>query len=587
MFERAHESWKVAAPGIALAVVGACLAVLGPGDSRPRPWIALAVLAAGGAAASALASRVPGPRVLRLAPAFVLAALVAFPVPGGGILVAAAALLAGRRGFVGPATSNGPSGSVVFVTMLVVQATATLVPRSGDHRSLATAIHIGVLYLLLQGIAWSGGWLRSTRSQEVVHRAFGHAMTREAVAIPLAWILVLVTVRPGMPPGALPVVAGLAVLAAWATASIESADARLRSVNDALAARVTELATLNATGREIVSSLDLRRVITIADRECRKILDVDEFSIALTDPETSLLRTVYRRRRGASPDETDGVVQPGLETSAAAERTPVRVDDLSSRLASPPSTFRDITGSALVVPLLVENRVVGVLGVRCDRIAAYDDHRLSFLTTIAQQAAIAIENARHYRMATRDSLTGLFLRDYFFRRVDEEFHRSQRYRVPFALLMVDLDRFKSINDAHGHPAGDRYLSAVGRSIREHLRAADLACRYGGDEFCVLLPQTDREGGIAIAERLRRGIAAIALELNEVAPFRATASVGIASYPDDCDGDLTSLLRNADQALYRAKRGGRDRVSAWSSSSAPRAQVPSQAASRPLHDVSGR
>ncbi len=584
MQERDQATWQAAAPGIALAVVGVAVAWIRRGAGIDPQWVALATLAAGAAAASALASRVPGPRVLRLAPAFVLAALVAVPAPGG-VLVAAAALLAGRRGFVGPASGRGPSGSVVFATVLVVQATAMLIPGLATDGSIATAIHIGVLYLLLQGLAWSGGWLRATRSEDVVHRAFGHAMTREAVAIPLAWILALSVTRPELPAGALPVVAGLAVLAAWATASIESADAELRIVNDSLAARVTELATLHATGREIVSSLDLRRVITIADRECRKILDIDEFSIALTDPETSRLRTVYRRRRGASPDETDAVVRPGLETGAAAERTAIRVDDLTARLAPPPTLFREVVGSALVVPLLVENRVVGVLAVRSDRTGAYDDHRLSFLTTIAQQAAVAIENARHYRMATRDSLTGLFLRDYFFRRVDEEFHRAQRYRVPFALLMIDLDRFKAINDHHGHPIGDRYLRAVGRSVREHLRAADLACRYGGDEFCVLLPQTDRDGGVAIAERLRRGIASVTLDLSEGEPFRATASVGIASYPDDCDGDLTSLLRNADQALYRAKRGGRDRVSAWvpsgSNGARPRRVAP------PLRDVSGR
>ena len=204
---------------------------------------------------------------------------------------------------------------------------------------------------------------------------------------------------------------------------------------------------------------------------------------------------------------------------------------------------------------------MGVLSIQSRHAEAYDDHLLSVLTTIAQQAAVALENARHYAMATVDSLTGLFLRDYFFRRLEEEYSRAARYGGAFAVLMLDLDAFKTINDRHGHLAGDRYLRALGQTIRTRLRAADLACRYGGDEFCLLLPETDLAGAQPIAERLRAAIGALVADVGG-GTVRSTVSIGLAAYPDHDTGDLKALLLRADQALYQAKRSGRDRVVAF-------------------------
>jgi two-component system, cell cycle response regulator len=214
--------------------------------------------------------------------------------------------------------------------------------------------------------------------------------------------------------------------------------------------------------------------------------------------------------------------------------------------------------SILAVPLLVGERVVGVLSVQSRRASAYDDHHLSALATIAQQAAVAVENARHYTLATIDSLTGLHLRDYFFRRFDEEYKRAKRYAGTFSVLMLDLDGFKDINDRQGHLAGDRYLRALGSAIKMRMRGADLACRYGGDEFCILLPETDLAGARPIAERLRLALARLVVEV-EGASLRTTVSIGIASYPDHDTGEIKGLLLRADQALYQAKRSGRDRV----------------------------
>jgi diguanylate cyclase (GGDEF)-like protein len=237
------------------------------------------------------------------------------------------------------------------------------------------------------------------------------------------------------------------------------------------------------------------------------------------------------------------------------------VDDLGvqpSDSAAPIEPGGPAMRSAMLVPMVVEERVIGVLCVQSLRAGAYDDHHLNLLTTVAQQAAVAIESVRHYEMATLDSLTGFFLRDYFFTRLEEEFRRAGRYGGSFSLLMLDLDGFKEINDTHGHIAGDQYLRAIAETIQSRLRGADLACRYGGDEFCLLLPETDLGGAQVIAERIREAVARTIVEA-EGATLRTTVSIGLASFPAPRVRDVKGVLRNADEALYEAKRAGRDRV----------------------------
>ncbi|MDX1390349.1 MAG: sensor domain-containing diguanylate cyclase, partial [Acidobacteriota bacterium] len=303
------------------------------------------------------------------------------------------------------------------------------------------------------------------------------------------------------------------------------------------------------------------RVFAIIERECRKIFDLDLLFIALVDRETRDLHLVYHRRRDNTAEWVDRPLGEGVASWVAGEKRAIRVDDLGleeGRLPFSRESGEIEVRSLIAVPLIVEDEVIGVLSVQSRRARAYDDHQLSVLMTVAQQAAVAIENARNYEMATVDSLTGLCLRDYFFRRLHEEFSRATRYRGTFALLMIDLDGFKEINDTHGHLVGDRYLKALGVTIRSRLRSADIACRYGGDEFCLLLPETDLEGASVIAERLRSDVAALALNVDSLT-IRTTVSIGVAIFPDHHTGDLNVLLRKADEALYRAKKHGRDRV----------------------------
>jgi len=202
--------------------------------------------------------------------------------------------------------------------------------------------------------------------------------------------------------------------------------------------------------------------------------------------------------------------------------------------------------------------IVGLLCMQSNREDPYDEHALSVLTALALQAGMAIENARNYQRATRDELTGLYQREYFFQRLQDELLRSSRYRSPFAILMLDLDGFKMINDVYGHLAGDRYLRALGETIRANLRAADIPGRFGGEEFCLLLPETDLPGAQVIAERIRAAVAALQISEGRET-LKTTISIGIAVHPQHFSGTASSLVGAADEALYAAKKSGRNRI----------------------------
>ena len=156
--------------------------------------------------------------------------------------------------------------------------------------------------------------------------------------------------------------------------------------------------------------------------------------------------------------------------------------------------------------------------------------------------------------AFTDHLTGLANRRRFERQLDREISRVLRYEHPFSLLMLDIDRFKDLNDSYGHDAGDEAIRRIAKVLREGTRGIDLAARIGGEEFAVLLVETRKEGALEVAERLRLGIRGLEVPGAE----HITASFGVAECPSDAQTAI-DILKAADVALYEAKRNGRDRV----------------------------
>jgi diguanylate cyclase (GGDEF)-like protein/PAS domain S-box-containing protein len=161
------------------------------------------------------------------------------------------------------------------------------------------------------------------------------------------------------------------------------------------------------------------------------------------------------------------------------------------------------------------------------------------------------------RLATRDELTGLYNRRYFKEVVEREIERAERYGHPLALLSLDIDHFKHINDAHGHEGGDRALAEFARSCGASLRGADILARIGGEEFAALLPDTPIDGAVWLAERLRRTVADLSIE-HRGQRIAFTVSIGVTGHAGPGDS-LSGMLRRADQALYRAKADGRNRL----------------------------
>jgi diguanylate cyclase (GGDEF)-like protein len=218
----------------------------------------------------------------------------------------------------------------------------------------------------------------------------------------------------------------------------------------------------------------------------------------------------------------------------------------------------------VAVPILREQTVLGVVTVVDPQDGAFGPDDVETLAGLAVQAGVAIENARLHRaveqQAVTDELTGLANRRQFYEVLGREFERAHRFGTPLSLVLLDIDDFKRINDTHPmkHLAGDAVLGAVAAAIAGHTRDIDLAARYGGEEFAVLLPQTDREGAVNLAERLRVAIAERLVSFGGEEGLSVTASFGVASGPLD-DQTQLDLIAAADNALYASKRAGKNRV----------------------------
>lgn len=158
--------------------------------------------------------------------------------------------------------------------------------------------------------------------------------------------------------------------------------------------------------------------------------------------------------------------------------------------------------------------------------------------------------------ATHDGLTGLYNHRTFYKLLEDELARAQRFNRPVALLLLDIDHFKRVNDTYGHLAGDAVLRGLSELLRREARAIDRVCRYGGEEITVILPETDPDAAANFAERLRAAVEAQPFDANSE-PIRITVSIGVASWPAQADSE--TLVAGADTALYAAKEGGRNRV----------------------------
>jgi diguanylate cyclase (GGDEF)-like protein len=220
-----------------------------------------------------------------------------------------------------------------------------------------------------------------------------------------------------------------------------------------------------------------------------------------------------------------------------------------------------LVGDDLCFPMMVGDIAVGVVGIRHGAMVA--DSERHAMSAAAALLAIAIRNnqliAETRENSIRDGLTGCFNRTYAIEALGAELRRAKRTREPLAVLMFDIDRFKDVNDKFGHLAGDEVLTTVGARLETMLRASDVKCRYGGDEFLVILPDTDLAGAEHVAASIVDDLANMRIAFGD-AVISPTISLGVAT-ARPAELDCTTVIADADEALYRAKRAGRNRYAA--------------------------
>jgi two-component system cell cycle response regulator len=327
----------------------------------------------------------------------------------------------------------------------------------------------------------------------------------------------------------------------------------LRSSRDELAR------SMNRLGETLSSTHDLPKLLAVVLEAAVQARRARAGSLLLLTPDrTALVREATFGLSQREPAERIPVGQGVAGTVAATGRAMILASPAGNGGPEPTAT------SQVSVPLLAQGRVLGVLSLY-DR---EDGEPFTLgdaegLTAFAVQAAVAIENVQLHaeaeRLSVTDPLTGAWNYRYFKRRFEQEIERSRRFGRVLALLMLDIDHFKSVNDRFGHQRGDEVLVELARRVTGSVRDIDTFARYGGEEFVLILPETNLEGGLAVAEKLRLAThrTRFCTETEEDG-ISLTVSIGVACFPEHATSP-EELLRAADEALYEAKLQGRDRV----------------------------
>ncbi len=340
-----------------------------------------------------------------------------------------------------------------------------------------------------------------------------------------------------------------------------------RDLLQELERKVRELQAFNDIGRTLAGTLDIHEVLALIMQKVSEVLRPGHWSLLLVDEERRDL--VFEIAVGEGAERLKDMRLPlgeGVAGSVASTGAPLLVPDVRSdpRFAA---RFDDasgiVTGSLLAVPLRSKGRVLGVVELVNPRGGhPFDAADLRTLEALADYAAIAIDNARAYErireLTLRDEHTGLYNSRHLWRQLELEVARTARTGRPFSLLFVDLDRFKQVKDTRGHQAGSAVLQEVGALIRASIRTIDVPVRYGGDEFVVLLPETDRVRGRLVAERIRKAMEDAVFLQGSGHEVRTTASLGLATCPDDGD-TAEKVVQAADAAMYRVKERSRNGV----------------------------
>jgi diguanylate cyclase (GGDEF)-like protein len=249
----------------------------------------------------------------------------------------------------------------------------------------------------------------------------------------------------------------------------------------------------------------------------------------------------------------------GVVGYAATKQRPALVADLHKDPRQPDAELRPHARGSLVMPIIADGQAVGCVQLVSSEPNSYTADQLAHLGRLISLASVGVRNAllhsRTRAMADTDPLTGLLTRGAYHERLESEFRKAQAARKSLSLLLLDLDNFKRVNDTFGHPAGDELLRRIGAILRQQARRNDVYCRYGGDEFIVVMPETIKSEAAVVADRIRKSIQEMTF-VSGNSLVNTTVSIGVASYPQDVTSKQ-ALVKAADDALYAAKEDGRN------------------------------
>lgn len=326
--------------------------------------------------------------------------------------------------------------------------------------------------------------------------------------------------------------------------------------------KLLELYTLYSISKTLSLSLQLDELFEMTMRLIHESLRVNEHCLMLFDQEKKEL--IVHASYGMDEKLINQITfKPGegLPGKVAESGKPILINDISKE---PDYYFykgqKKITGSFLSVPLKIGgNNIIGVLSFRKPKKNAFSERDVELFSSVAEHVAIAVENAQLYQrtreLTNKDPLTSLYNRRYFFERFEKEVERAYRYRRILSIMMVDLDHFKDFNDKNGHLKGDDVLRETATILLAQIRTSDILARFGGDEFIILLPETDKESALVVAEKLRSSVEQRSFGGEENVPGgKLTISLGLGTYPQDST-DALQLINFADKALYLGKGKG--------------------------------
>src|SRR6266849_2216841 len=342
-------------------------------------------------------------------------------------------------------------------------------------------------------------------------------------------------------------------------ASMALQNARLYSLERR---RASQLEAINTVARETTVVLDVKELLSKACAKIRPAFEVSHVSMLVKEEEDLVLQAHHgdltlRIPEGGKVPAGEGLWGQALRESKTVIENNVKADP----------DFVGIyveSGSRMCIPLVSFGQTLGVLVLDSARPGSFSVSDIQSLESVADICATATQNA-HYvervkRLAYLDGLTGIFNRRFFELRIEEEVERARRFDSGMAVIMVDIDQFKRLNDEFGHLLGDEVLRQVSSIFSQQLRKIDVVCRYGGEEFAILLSQTTHQHALGVAEKLRRIIDTWQFP---GVPRSVTISAGVATYPEH-GTTRDHLVKAADAGLYAAKQAGRNCVRVASS-----------------------